>query len=232
VKVHRFIGPYDLRASEIVLENDAARQMAAVLKLRPGERVVLCDGENREAEYEIADVRKKTVRVRRSGEARSVPREPRSVILYAAILKRESFEWAVQKATECGVSRIVPILTDRTIKKDVKIERLREIAKEAAEQSGRGTVPDIAEPLRFEPAIMRAEGEKVFFDAGGSELDSSRRWRDGNDKAVSLFIGPEGGWTPEEVEIAKRAGATIASLGPRVLRGETSCAVAVYLMTI
>ncbi len=204
--------------------------MSAVLKLRVGERVVLCDGRSCEADYEIAHVAKREVGLVRLEAARRVDTESeREVVLYAAILKRESFEWAVQKATECGVSEIVPVVTDRTIKKDVKIERLSEIAREAAEQSGRGVVPAIKEPMKFEKAMQTAKGEKVFFDAGGSELDSRLR---GNDKVSSLFIGPEGGWTPEESEIAKRAGATIASLGPRVLRGETACAVAVYLMTI
>jgi 16S rRNA (uracil1498-N3)-methyltransferase len=121
------------------------------------------------------------------------------------------------------------VVTGRTIKKDVKLERLSEIAREAAEQSGRGVVPAIREPMIFEKAMQAAKGEKYFFDAGGSELDSRLR---GNDTEASLFIGPEGGWTPEESDIAKRAGATITSLGPRVLRGETACAVAVYLMTI
>lgn len=230
MKVHRFIGPYDLRATEIVLEDDAARQMSAVLKLRTGERVTLCDGQGREAEYELLNIAKGEVGLARMGEAHQVETEPaRFVTLYAAILKRENFEWAVQKATECGASEIVPLITDRTIKKDVKLERLSEIAREAAEQSGRGIVPAIMEPMKFEEAIRSAKGEKVFFDAGGSELDSRLR---GNDERANLFIGPEGGWTPEESEIAKRAGATIASLGPRVLRGETACAVAVYLMTI
>jgi 16S rRNA (uracil1498-N3)-methyltransferase len=230
MKVHRFIGPYDLRATEIVLEDGAARQMSAVLKLRAGERVMLGDGQGREADYEIANVAKREVGLVRLGTARRVETESeREVVLYAAILKRESFEWAVQKATECGVSEIVPVVTGRTIKKDVKLERLYEIAREAAEQSGRGVVPVIREPMKFEKAMQVAKGDKVFFDAGGSELDSRLR---GNDKRVNLFIGPEGGWTPEEADIAKRAGATIVSLGPRVLRGETACAVAVYLMTI
>ncbi|KAA0206372.1 16S rRNA (uracil(1498)-N(3))-methyltransferase [Candidatus Uhrbacteria bacterium] len=229
MKLHRFIGPYDLRATEIVLEDDAARQMTAVLKLRTGERVLLCDGQGREAEYELLNIAKGEVGLARMGEARRVVAEPsRFVTLYAAILKRESFEWAVQKATECGASEIVPLVTDRTIKKDVRLERLYEIAREAAEQSGRGVVPAIMEPMKFEEAMQSAKGEQVFFDAEGSELDSRLR---GNDKRASLFVGPEGGWTPEESEIAKRAGATIASLGPRVLRGETACAVAVYLMT-
>ncbi len=230
MKVHRFIGPYDLRATEIVLENDAARQMTAVLKLRTGERVVLCDGQGREAEYELLDIAKGEVGLVRMGEARRVETEPpRFVALYAAILKRENFEWAVQKATECGASEIVPLITDRTIKKDVKLERLSEIAREAAEQSGRGVVPAIMEPMKFEEAIRSAKGEKVFFDAVGAPLMTPGR---DESRPYTIFIGPEGGWTPEESEIAKRAGATIASLGPRVLRGETACAIAVYLMAI
>jgi 16S rRNA (uracil1498-N3)-methyltransferase len=85
------------------------------------------------------------------------------------------------------------------------------------------------EPIKLEMAIKQAKGDKIFFDASGTKSVSSLRT---GDKATSLFIGPEGGWTLEEIEIAKRAGATIVSLGPRVLRGETAAAVAVYLMAM
>lgn len=229
MKRHRFIGPYDLRRTEIVLEDEAARQMTLVLKMHHGETVLLSDGKGREAEYEILEMKKKSVRLRQIGQVADVATEPgRFVALYAAILKRENFELVVQKATECGVSRIVPVISQRTIKKDVKLERLREIAKEAAELSGRGVVPEISEPMKLEQALQTAQGKKYFFDADGEGLDSRLREKD----ALALFIGPEGGWSDEESEYAKRAGCEIASLGPRVLRGETAAIVATFLSTI
>ncbi len=223
MKRHRFIGPYDLRSAEIVLEDDAARQMALVLKMRHGEIVLLCDGKGREAAFEILEFKKTSVRLKRIGDASDVDTEPmKQVTLYASILKRENFELIVQKATECGVLRIVPVISQRTIKKDVKLERLREIAREAAELSGRGVVPEVSEPVKFEQALEQAEGQKYFFDAEGkSFLPTGER--------ISLFVGPEGGWTEEEHDLAMKSGCSIAGLGPRMLRGETAAIVATFV---
>jgi 16S rRNA (uracil1498-N3)-methyltransferase len=229
VKTHRFIGPYDLQKTEIVLDDAASRQMASVLKLRTGESVVLCDGKGREAPYEILEIDRNEIGFARIGDAHRVESEPENAVtLYAAILKRENFEWAVQKAVECGVTRIVPVVSRRTIKKDVKQERLQEIAKEAGELSGRGIVPQVSGPMKFEDAVADAKSNHVnfFFDVSSDEPELRCRG------SVGLFVGPEGGWDEEEIGNAKRAGFTIASLGPRVLRGETACAVAVYLATI
>ena len=231
MKRHRFIGPYDLRTSEIVLEDDAARQMALVLKLKIGESVLLSDGQGREAEYEILQIKKSAVRLIRDSEISAVKAEPTNrVMLYASILKRENFEFIVQKATECGVLRIVPVLGQRTIKKDVKIDRLREIAKEAAEQSGRGMVPEISEPMKLEQALKDAEinGQNYFFDKDAAMTG----FKPPASGSIGLFIGPEGGWTPEEAAQAKHAGCKTVSLGPRVLRGETAAIVAVFLAVI
>lgn len=225
MKLHRFIGPYDLRFSEIVLEDEAARQMSQVLKLRQGEQVVLCDGQGMQATYTIAEISKRLVGLARIGEPDVVPTEPRHVVtLYAAILKRENFEWLVQKATECGIYRVVPLLTRRTVKQGIKIERLREIAREASEQSGRGRVPEIVEPMPFVDALAAATelGSTYFFDIGG------KRYTGGGEKC-SLFVGPEGGWDPEERAMAIESRAMIADLGARVLRAETAATVAVYL---
>jgi 16S rRNA (uracil1498-N3)-methyltransferase len=228
MKLHRFIGSYDLRFSEIVLEDEAARQMSLVLKLRQGEQVVLCDGNGIQATYAVAEISKGRVGLARIGEPDVVPTEPRHIVtLYAAILKRENFEWLVQKATECGIYRIVPLLTRRTVKQGLKIDRLREIAREAAEQSGRGRLPEIVEPMPFIDALEVATkaGATYFFDIGG------KRYTGGGEKC-SLFIGPEGGWDPEERAMAIESRATIADLGPRVLRAETAATVASYLSVI
>ena len=227
-KIHRFIGAYDLRATEIVLEDATARQIGLVLKMKTGEHVLLCDGKGHEAEYEILKLGKGSVGFARLGETHEVGKEPEiQVTLYAAILKRESFEWAVQKAVECGIARIVPMVTRRTVKKDVKQERLQEIAKEAAEQSGRGIIPAVEEPVSFVDAFEDAkQNEKNYFldvEAGEGSLMPAA--------SIGLFIGPEGGWDEEEIALAKKTGLVPVSLGSRVLRGETAIAIATYLTT-
>jgi 16S rRNA (uracil1498-N3)-methyltransferase len=228
VKVHRFFSQLKRdRDAVSFADPDVVHQVLRVLKLRVGEVVTVLDGQGMERDVELVQVDKKEVAGMVIAERKNEAEPEREVVLYAAILKRENFEWAVQKAVECGASNIIPMVTQRTIKKDVKRERLQEIAKEAAELAGRGRIPEVSEPIDFDEALNMAKGEKYFLDAGGSTFDTKRAA-----SSVSLFIGPEGGWTDEERANAKRAGLTTMSLGPRVLRGETACAIAVYLMTI
>lgn len=232
MKIHRFIGPFDLKKSSIqIREKDFVHQIVRVLKLKTAEKIELCDGAGFEALYEIVETASNMVEILRIEDARKNIAEPeRHVVLYAAILKRENFEWAVQKATECGASEIVPIITDRTVKKEVKRERLAQIAKEAAEQSGRGRVPIVEPPMKLKAAMGHAElnGSNHFFHISDSVIPGKAKIPAAAHR-VGLFIGPEGGWTKEEAELAEKAGCEIASLGPRVFRGETACAIATFL---
>jgi 16S rRNA (uracil1498-N3)-methyltransferase len=152
----------------------------------------------------------------------AVDTEPaRSVTLCCSILKRENFELVVQKATELGVSRIIPIIAERTVKTGLKMERLKAIAKEATEQSGRGVVPDISEPMSLTDALA-LPGHKLFFHTGTQAHPALS-----SDPAL-LFIGPEGGWSDRDVAAAVSAGCQVCSLGKRTLRGETAAIVACY----
>lgn len=227
MKRHRFIGAFDLSQTEFRLtDKELVHQIAKVLRLESGEQIVLCDGRGREVLVELREVANNAIVASATEKSRQTPEPSRDVILYCAILKRENFEIVVQKATEVGVAEIVPMLTRRTVKQNVKVERLREIAKEAAEQSGRGTVPAVHEPMGFEEAVEQAKknDENLFFDVDGTS--GSVKIAAGR---VGLFIGPEGGWDPEERAAAKKAGFVISSLGPLVLRGETAAIVASYL---
>lgn len=231
MKIHRFFSELKRdRDAVSFADPDVEHQILHVLKLHVGEIVTVLDGKGMERDVELVQADKKHVAGVVIAERKNEAEPPRFVTLYAAILKREHFEWAVQKAVECGVSRIVPLITRRTIKKDVKRERLQEIAKEAAEQCGRGIIPVVEEPMTFEKGIEDAKALSCvyFLDASGIPFDDVRwEMRD-----AGLFVGPEGGWDPEEISLAKKTGLKPISLGSRVLRGETAAAIAVYLMTI
>lgn len=242
MKLHRFIGSFDLKKAHLeIRDKELAHQLGRVLKLEAGERIILCDGQGGEAVYEIELLDQKTVSFRIREERRPNSAEPkRHVVLYAAILKRENFEWSVQKAVECGVMEIVPVVSDRTIKKDVKQGRLQEISKEAAEQSGRGRVPLIHPPMSFRDALEHAKqnDRNLFLDVIPVTCPEQSRRKTGiqepgtllgADTRIGLFIGPEGGWSGEEAERARKAKWETISLGPRVLRGETAAAIATYL---
>lgn len=228
MKRHRFIGEFDLeRLSIQIVDREFVHQVARVLKLHTGEEVILCDGKGREALARIDHVSVKAIQATLLEHIKVVTQPTRSVILYCALLKRENFEWVVQKATEVGVKEIVPLITRRTIKLNFKLDRLSKISQEAAEQSGRGMVPLIHEPLKFENALKHAQENKrnYFFDISGSLAAHDPQ----PTTSLGLFIGPEGGWDPSEVEQSKRAGCQISSLGAFTLRAETAAVIATYL---
>lgn len=225
MKMHRFYAPLPTGDTMEVTDRAIAHHAAAVLKLRPGERIVLFDGSGDEAIVEVTDISVKAI-VGNVLERRATTAESaRVVTLFCAIVKRSSFEWVIEKATEAGATRVVPVITARTVKLSVKQERLEAIAREAAEQSGRGRIPEIAEPITLAQAFKRAgeEGTVIVFDMGGAS------WTPLPDtRPVSLFIGPEGGWDDaDRVQFPSQA--QTRSLGPRVFRTETAAVIATYL---
>ncbi len=211
MKIHRFIGnPADPEIS---------RQIKQVLKLKPGEQAIFSDGQGSDElmEYQGNSAWKLL-------EKLEIERPIREVSLYLAILKKENFELAVQKAVECGVSKIIPMITERTVKTGLNIERLEKIIKEASEQSGRSILPALSPILNFKDALATSQdGEKIIFHLGGNEYQADK-----NSKNISIFVGPEGGFTEKEIELAKNSGFSVSSLGNLTLRGETAAIVGTY----
>lgn len=229
MKTHRFIttepfrpGPFELQGRELV------HQVVTVLKLHVGEHLILCDGKGNEAEARISSLDAKKRVALEVGPVKKNTHEPtRHVTLYAALLKRENFELVLQKATEIGVAEIVPLVSDRTIKRDFKRDRAEKIIREAVEQSGRGIIPTLYETQSVEEALADASRHDVtlFFD--GDAKDSIRDLvRDA--ARIAVFIGPEGGWSEEEVAFAKKKKVRFSSLGSLTLRGETAAIVATF----
>ncbi len=228
MKLHRFILQFTISDGQIeITDPEVVGQIRNVLKLKAGEQLVLCDGQMNEVLGEIIEVHK-VVKLKVLKEQKNGDEPTRRVTLYCAILKRENFELVVQKATEIGVAEIVPVITRRTVKLDVKQERLEKIIKEAAEQSGRGVVPKLCEPMEFEKALQQAEGKQnILFDTSGEIQISNFKFQ--IQKSCGIFVGPEGGFDETEIAAAKAAGFYIASLGKLTLRGETAAIVASYL---
>jgi len=224
MKLHRFIGDFDLNKKEVeIQEMDIVKQIRNVLKLEIGEYLILSNGKGLEAKASIAQIFSSKISCEIL-ELNKITEEKRSVSLYLAVLKKDNFELAVQKATECGVTNIIPVITERTIKTGINMDRLEKIVKEASEQSGRSLVPEILEIMEFKNAIKHGinSEEKIIFHLGGKDHISHDK------KSIAIFIGPEGGFTENEIEIAKESGYTVASLGALTLRGETAAIVATY----
>ncbi|HUO75845.1 MAG TPA: RsmE family RNA methyltransferase [Candidatus Paceibacterota bacterium] len=229
MKIHRFIGPWQLGQGTMRIDDaDLAHQLRSVLKLAPGETVVIGDGSGREAHCRIVRFDHDAVIL----EGLSVgenPSEPAlKVTMYCAVLKAENFELAAQKATEIGVARIVPVVTNRTVKLNVRPDRVRKVVREAAELAGRGIVPDVADIVDLDAVWTDASKNDVnyFFDPSGGGFSPSPR----SSRTAGLFIGPEGGWDASELDTANGLGMRITSLGTLTLSAPTAAVVATYLV--
>ena len=226
MRLHRFIVD-NLIAGQIQLDNqELYNQWKNVLRLEPGAEILLTDGRGQEAPAKILSYQAKQVLVD-IGKVKTVDiGDNNQVTLCCAVLKKENFELVCQKATETGVSQIIPVVTTRTVKLGLNEERLQKIIKEAAEQSGRVTVP-ILSPITDWVAVISLSGfdRKIIFDKQGDKLDGSDELKN---KKIAILVGPEGGFTDEEVTEARQAGWEVKSLGQNILRGETAAIVSAY----
>ena len=207
--------------------------MRQVLRMGVGDRVVaLVDGVGWEVEAELVQVDKKGVTAVPI-EKRPVTTEPTTQFtLYACLLKRDNYEWVLQKGTEIGVSRFVPLISERTVAHPPKkLERWQRIVTEAAEQSGRGCIPEIMPPQKLPDVLAGWQPDTIGLMPWvaadsvtiGSVLELCT-------SEVAVFIGPEGGWTDAEVENGRSAGLIPVTLGKRILRAETASIVAATLV--
>lgn len=228
MKIHRFIDQnFNLNQNSLVVtDREIINQWKNVLRLTVGEKLILGDGNTYEATGEIIKMTGDLAEVKLDEKVLNNNEPERQVNLYCAILKKENFELVVQKAVEVGVTKIVPITTERTVKQNLNFDRLIKIAKEAAEQSGRGIIPIIEPITDFATALTEATktGPTFIFD-----LTATEKFNQTSLPIINLFIGPEGGFTEKEVAWAKKLGVNVASLGPLTLRGETAAIVASYL---
>lgn len=228
MKTHRFIGEWQVALGNVrVDDRELAHQLRSVLKLEPGEVVILGDGNGQEAHCKVLSYDRDAVYLECISIGRNANEPQAHVILYSAILKSDHFEQAAAMATQVGIRGIVPVITDRTVKMKLRSDRVRRIVREAAELAGRGVVPEVAEPMSLNDAFMKAASHdaNLFLDPSGKELQTLGK---GN-RNIGLFIGPEGGWEESERVRAEEYGMRIIGLGPLVLRAETASVVAAYL---
>jgi 16S rRNA (uracil1498-N3)-methyltransferase len=206
--------------ASVELDAGQANYLGNVMRLDVGADLLVFDGHSGEWLARIAEAAKKRMILTVERRTRDV--EPASDVWLAfAPVKRSATDWLVEKATELGAGRLMPVLTQRTIAERVKLERLEAITIEAAEQCGRMRVPEIAEPLSLTKLLAtRDVGRRLYFaDESGGEPAASA-FEAG---PALLLTGPEGGFTNDERALIRAASNTVAiSLGPRILRAETA----------
>lgn len=219
----------------MTLAPEEAQHMRGVLRLKPNDEVYVFDGEGLEYRCRIESLRRDaaTLSVIESIEPAS-PESALDLRLAISLLKGEKFDLAVQKATELGVMRVVPLMTrlsDIRLRDSADAEkrttRWRRIALEAAKQSGRARLPLINEPTSFESLLESLSTDKdeagfMFAEHNGQGILEALENPGVRPQALTALVGPEGGWTSEEIEEARAAGLRIITLGGRILRAETA----------
>lgn len=234
--MHRFFvsGSWQV-GDEVVLDEAQAHQISQVLRLRPQTPLVLLDNAGWAYEVALLQVDKRQVRGRVVSRT-PAPGEPTTQLtLYQALLKADKFEWVLQKGTELGVARFVPLLSERSVVQEVsqnKLARWERIITEAAEQSGRGRVPPLISPTPFAEAVTQLPPDTLALIPYEQEKATPLKTPLAalSRCPVTLFIGAEGGWSEAEVALAKRHGVQAVTLGPRILRAETAAVVAAALV--
>lgn len=218
-----------IHGGEAELTGDDARHLARVLRAGPGQRYELSDNHSAYlAEISAVSPRRIAFRI-----LEPLPAEAPApaIALFAALIKFDRFEWLVEKATELGVARIVPVNAARAEKglaaaAAKRAERWRKIARESSQQARRVRMPEIAPLAEFTASLTASSGYRYFLEEqpGASPLlralppEPARSAED----AISILTGPEGGWTDDERAQAKHAGWIPVSLGPNILRAETA----------
>ncbi|MGB9867341.1 MAG: 16S rRNA (uracil(1498)-N(3))-methyltransferase [Bacillota bacterium] len=218
-----------VQGKKVVLDPEQSHHLVRVLRARPGERfTVVAEG----VEYTCALVGLEgglaVAQVLQEQPARGEPRV--RLTLLQGLPKGDKMDTVVQKGTEIGVAEFVPVTTSRSVvrlepaKARSRVERWQRIAQEAAQQCGRGAVPRVWPLMTWEEAVLwgcRVDLALVPWEEGGEPLKGVLEGAMGA-MSVAIFIGPEGGLTGGEVELARKNGARVVSLGPRVLRTETA----------
>ncbi len=241
----RFYAPPEAFARDsgsVMLAADEARHLRDVLRLERGAEVFVFDGAGREYRCIVGECARSLVKLEVAEEVAAARPESRlSLRLAVALLKGEKFDLVVQKATELGATEIVPLITKQA---DVRLRdeadgsrrtaRWQRIALEAAKQSGRALVPAIAAPRLFSSLIEASGGGEewrvMFTEREGRGLLEMITEAPARVSSATALIGPEGGWTDEEIAGARDAGWSLVTLGGRILRAETAAITATVLL--
>ena len=224
----------------VTLTGDSAAHISKSLRMAVGDTLVLCDGAGTDYAAEISAMDRNTVTAEITGRTASIGEPDVRIVLFQGLPKGDKMDWIVQKAVELGAAEIVPFAAARSVSRldddgaRKKTARWQKIADEAAGQCQRGRLPQVAVRVSYTEALRRAAArrssdlwlraaacDRIFFcyEGGGAGLRTLLAERPGS---VAVFVGPEGGFAPEEVAQAEAAGAVRVTLGTRILRTETA----------
>ena len=233
--MHRFYLPsLDFKGDRLgIAEHRIIHQAGKVLRMWKDDFFHVFDGE-KEWLVQIEDINKRHLTVKKIKEIENRSEPKQKVSLYQAIPKKTGlFELIVQKATEIGVSEIFPLVTERTENRRMsKFDRLKTITMEATEQCGRMKIPEIRHPVNYDEIITKLSNGYIAYEYEGTRYIRDYEKELAKAKEVQIIIGPEGGLSETELELAKEAGIRPFTFGPRILRTETAAIAALSLIML
>ena len=230
--MNRFFISDGVTEDTVTITGQDVNHIRNVLRLKSNDEIMVCDQKGRDYLCVICEMDHDRVIARVTDVYDNAAELPVAVTLFQGYPKSDKMDTIIQKTVELGVSRIVPVITKRTIarpddkKAAKKTERYNAIALSAAKQSGRGMIPEVTAPVSFKEALRMA-GELdmniiPYEEAQGMAYSRQVISEIADRKSLGIFIGPEGGFTSDEVDAAAEAGASVITLGHRILRTETA----------
>lgn len=220
-----FTLPDYIENNRLKITGDDVSHISKVLRMSAGDKIIVCDGEGNDYDAVITSISKTEVEADITGKYVCEAEPSVYVTLYQALPKQGKMEYIIQKNTELGVSKIVPVYTRRcVVKPSDKSERWSKVAESAAKQCGRGIIPQVTATVSFEEALKQmVEADLAVMPYECEEENKLKTVLNSSEyKSISIFIGPEGGFDVKEVEAAIKYGVKTVTLGKRILRTETA----------
>ena len=216
----------------IITDKDIVKKIIKVLRLKAGDSLFLFDNVGEEYEVAIKELKDKKIFCRLSRRMEIDRELPIEIVLYQSLLKKDKLEWVCQKVTEIGIKRIIPVVTEFCVISELnqnKISRYKKIIAEATMQSG-GKIPPVFEPvIKFTEAVKTLNSRDLNIICHEQEKDNNllEILRTHGNKVINIFVGPEGGFSPFEIDLARQNSLIPVGLGKRILRSETAGIVAI-----
>lgn len=226
-----FVDSDQIKDKQIEIIGQDVKHIKNVLRLLPDSNITICDGKGIDYSCKISQIDDNMIKCDIIDKLVSKAEPETKVTLFQSLVKGDKFEWVIQKSIEIGAQEIIPMQTahcvsklDKSKKTKSKINRWNKIAQSAAKQSGRAIVPKIADPLSYKEAVKLASGMDLAIIAYEKEdlANLKSTLADFTGKNIGILIGPEGGFSKEEISTAKEEGIKTITLGPRILRSETA----------
>ncbi len=226
----------NVKDNRISITDEKAHYITSVLRCKKGDELTIFDGKGDCFRTTILKIDRREVIAEVIERFPCNTESSINIFLVQGLLKGQKMDMVIQKTTELGVKEIMPVITERSqLRETRKITRWRKIAEEASRRSGRGVIPIVHEPVDFNNVLTTYTSRDIlhgfiFYEEGGMKISDAVSSLIPHPSSIFVFIGPEGGFTKEEITLAEEKGLLVTSLGKRILRAETAAISAVTLV--